>query len=94
MFLRLFPITTCQCTVEPRLTATSVIRSPRYYGRFFGCPQNDHTFCYKKNLVNTTNGQIFEFQTKESFTISPCKYGHSTEIQKIKMPVTCQSYLF
>ena len=26
---------TIQFTVKPRLTATSVIRSPRYYGHFF-----------------------------------------------------------
>ena len=33
-------------TVEPRGTATSVIRLPRYFG------QNDHTFPYLKKTVN------------------------------------------
>ena len=37
-------------TVEPRLTATSIIRSPRYYGQFFFLArQNGHAFPYKKN---------------------------------------------
>ena len=38
-----------------RLVATSVIRSPRYYGQFFWSPgKNRHTFsCKKKNLVLT-----------------------------------------
>ena len=42
-------------TVEPRLTKTSVIRSPRYYVHFFlAAQQNDHTFsCKNKTLVNT-----------------------------------------
>lgn len=31
-------------TVEPRMTATSVIRSPRYYGRYILALQNGHTF--------------------------------------------------
>lgn len=36
--------------VEPRGTATSVIRLPRYFGHFFSAQQNDHTFPYlKKN---------------------------------------------
>ena len=35
-------------TVEPRLTATSVIRSTCYYGHFFGAiRQNGHTFSCK-----------------------------------------------
>ena len=41
-----------EITVEPRLTATSLIRSPRYFGHFFLARQNGHTFSYKKNLVN------------------------------------------
>ena len=42
-------------TVEPRLTKTSVIRSPRYYVHFFlAAQQNGHTFSGKnKTLVNT-----------------------------------------
>ena len=35
-------------TVEPRLTATSLIRPPRYYGHFFWSRQNGHTFSYNK----------------------------------------------
>ena len=31
-------------TVEPRMTATSVIRSPRYYGRYILALQNGHIF--------------------------------------------------
>ena len=49
--LKLFPKIS---TVKPRLTATSVIRSPRYYGHFFWPPgKNRHTFYFKKTLVNT-----------------------------------------
>ena len=44
-------------TVKPRLTATSVLRSPRYYGHFFWPPgKNRHKFSSqkkKKILVNT-----------------------------------------
>lgn len=39
-------------TVEPRGTATSVIRLPRYFGHFFSAQQNDHTFPYLKKTVN------------------------------------------
>ena len=40
----------CRGTMKPRLTATSVIRSPRYYGHFFGPPgKNRHTYSCKKN---------------------------------------------
>ena len=39
-------------TVEPRGTATSVIRLPRYFGHFFSAQQNDHTFSYLKKTVN------------------------------------------
>ena len=54
-------------TEEPRLTATPLIRSPRYYGHFFG-RQNGHTFAYKKtplmwSPVNTANGNFFKFPT-------------------------------
>ena len=35
--------------MEPRLTATLIIRSPCYYGQFFSARQNGHTFPYKKN---------------------------------------------
>ena len=37
-------------TVRPRLTATSVIQSPRYYNHFFWLSgKNQHTFPCKKN---------------------------------------------
>ena len=40
--------------MEPRLTATSVIRSPRYYGHFvWSSGKNNHTFSSKETLVNT-----------------------------------------
>ena len=40
--------------VKTRLTATSVIRSPRYYGYYFlAARQNGHTFSCKKYLVIT-----------------------------------------
>ena len=39
--------------VEPRLAATSVIRSLRYSGYFFWpSDKNDHTFFCKETLVN------------------------------------------
>ena len=34
--------------LEPRLTTTLVIQSPRYYGHFFSARQNGHPFSYKK----------------------------------------------
>ena len=41
------------CTVEPQLTATLVIQSPRYYGHFFWPPgKNDNTFSCRETLVN------------------------------------------
>ena len=40
--------------VEPRLSATLVIRSLRYYGYFFWpSDKNDRTFFRKERLVNT-----------------------------------------
>ena len=55
-------------TVEPRLTATPLIRSPCYYGHIFLARQNGHTFAYKKtplmrSPVNTANGHFFKFPT-------------------------------
>ena len=39
-------------TYEPHLTATLVIRSPRYYGHFFSAQENSHTlFFLLKNPV-------------------------------------------
>ena len=48
-FQHFFPNTerriyTSLCTVESRLTATLVIRSPRYYGHYFSAGQNDQIF--------------------------------------------------
>ena len=49
--LKLFPKIS---TLKPRLTATSIIRSPRYYGHFFWPPgKNRHTFSCKNTLVST-----------------------------------------
>ena len=45
----LFPCTLLSITVELRLTATSVIRSPRYNGHFFSTRQNGHSFPYDKS---------------------------------------------
>ena len=47
--------------MEPRLKATSVVRSPRYWGHFFlAARQNDHSFSLKKKkpLVNTVTSLI------------------------------------
>ena len=42
-----------QYTVEPRLTATLVIQSSRYYGYFLWPPgKNDHTFTWKETPIN------------------------------------------
>ena len=44
------------CTVKPRLTATSVIRSSRYYSHFFRPPGKNHqTLSCKTTLVNMAN---------------------------------------
>ena len=49
--LKLFPKIS---TVKPRLTATSVIRSPRYYSHLSGrLAKTAIHFCGKKTLVNT-----------------------------------------
>ena len=48
--------------MKPRLTATSVIRSPRYYCHFFGrLAKQPYIFLFKKTLVNTVtrSGQFF-----------------------------------
>ena len=66
--------------VEPRLTATSVIRSPRYYGHFFSARKK------------RSNGQRphLKSQTVEFLIISPqCEYLF--EIQKIKMLISTLS---
>ena len=45
-------------TVEPRLTATSVIQSPRYNGHFFWpLGKNNHISC-KQTLVNTVTSLL------------------------------------
>ena len=56
-----------QTTVEPRLTATPLIRSPRYYGHSFLARPNCHTFTYKKtplmrSPVNTASATFLKFQ--------------------------------
>ena len=64
-------------TVELRLTATSVIRSPRYNGQFFLTRRKGHTISFKKkpslirSPVNTANGHILKSQTVQSLMFSP-----------------------
>ena len=54
-----FANTALGATVKPRLTATSVMRSPRYYGHFFWPPvKNQHAFSCQKTLVNTVTPLI------------------------------------
>ena len=62
-------------TVEPRLTATSIIRSPRNYGQFFRSGKTTMDFVIK-NPVNAVtcqycHGHILKSQTAESLKISP-----------------------
>ena len=63
-------------TVEPSLTATSVIRSPCYYGQFFRPDKTAIHFLTKKKPlmrlpVNTANGHILQSLIVESIIISP-----------------------
>ena len=54
-----FNLPTSKNTVEPRLTATSVIRSPRYYGHiFWPYGKNDDTFSCKETLVNSVTSLL------------------------------------
>ena len=85
-------------TVESHLTATSVIWSPCYYAYFFSPSKTAIHFLIKKHPFirskgNTANSHILKSQTVESLIISLHLYGHSFEIQKIKIPVTCQFFL-
>ena len=49
-------------TVEPRLTATSIIWSPRYYGQFFFLARhNGHTFPYKRKALMRSPGYYGQF---------------------------------
>ena len=84
-------------TVESHLTATSVIWSPCYYGYFFSPSKTAIHFFIKnhpfiRSQGNTANSHILKSQTVESLIISLHLYGHSFEIQKIKIPVTCQFF--
>ena len=61
------PMTSCDVksastTVEPRLTATSVIQSPRCYGHFFLDRQNGHTFPHKKKNVWVCSCTVFRLR--------------------------------
>ena len=79
-------------TVETRLTATPLMRSPRYYGHFLLAWQNGNTLSYIKkmlmrSLVNTTNGHCFKFQTPiVLYNITPL----IQPLEKTKTRVTCQ----
>ena len=49
-----------QYTVEPHLTATSVIQSHHYYGHFFWLPgKNNRTFSCKVTLVSTVTSLLW-----------------------------------
>ena len=67
---------------ETRLTATSVIRSPRYYGHFFWPPgKNRHTFYCKKTLVNTATPltwPIFLWPIGDRINGAPILYSRSS----------------
>ena len=77
----LLPLSPCECsvppfenTVKPRLLATLVIRSPRYYGRFFGhLVKNCHTFSCKKPLLIRQNvfGPLVTVLTEFSCNCKP-----------------------
>ena len=57
-----WPIRTNNTTVEPHLTATSVIWSPHYHDHFFLLPgKNDHTFSCKEILVNMDTSLLLPF---------------------------------
>ena len=53
----------CRNTVKPRVTATSVIRSPRNYGHFFFVAlQNGHTFsCKKPSLIRSPVNMLCKY---------------------------------
>ena len=47
-------------TMEPRLTATQVIRPPRYYGHLvLAARKNGHTFSCKETLINTVTSLLW-----------------------------------
>ena len=67
-----------------------------YCGHFFWPGKTAIGFLTKKpslirSPVNTANGHILKSQIVESDNLTPVlKYGHSSEISKIKMPVICE----
>ena len=77
-------------TVEPRFTATSIIRP------FFSARKKGHTFPYEIiNAVTRSYGQRPHFEipnSRTSFNFTPLMRPHSFEIYKIRMPGTCQFY--
>ena len=79
--------------MEPFLTATSEIRSPRYYRRFFFAPEKwPYMLLQKKplirSLVNTGNDHILKSQTAESFIISP-RFLHSPLVLNVQNQSAC-----
>ena len=67
-------------TVEPRLTATSVIRSSPYYGHFFRPPnKNDHTFSCKETLVNTVTPLLWPIFLGPLVTVLTGFHCHQVE---------------
>ena len=55
-------------TVEPRLTATSVIQSPRYYDHVFSAQQNGHTFSLKQRKNFCWCGKNLNYRIFYNFT--------------------------
>ena len=74
--------------VQPRLIATSLIRSPRYYGHFFLAWQHGHTFPYEKTLlmrspVKMANSHILKSQAVESLIIHPINTATCSQVRKL-----------
>ena len=78
--------------MEPRLTATLIKLSPRYFGHFFSA-KRPYIFLQKPlvNAVTHECGSPPHFKIISGIVflqISPHEYGHLFEIYKIEMPVT------
>ena len=81
------------CSVEPNLTATSVIWSLRYYTHFFLAQQNGHTFPYKKILVNLVTRSYGQPPHLSHFKIpnSRISYNFTPLINTATMVATCSN---
>ena len=82
--------------MEPRLTATPLIWSPRYYSHLFLARQNGHTFAYKKtplmrSPINMANGHFLKFPTHTIlYNLTPL----IRPLEKAQMPFTNQTASF